>query len=657
MILESVEHGPLIWPTVEENSVIRTTKYVELSTAEKIQVDCDMQATNIILQGLPVDIYSLVNHHRVAKDLRERVQLLMQDSSFAVPVFSLGYDLIACLNKAMAFLTAIASSRNSSKSSSKNIPHNAAFQTKDLDTYDSDYDDLSNAHAVLMANISNYDSDVISETAQRMKPTLYDGIVMSEKHVSMPVIDDDETLILEEESRSKMSKKAKDPEVIAKKISHKPIDYEKLNRLTDILENVLLHNKNCRLNKLSGYVYPILPLNLLYHLLEFKFLGNYLRFTSTNVVPPKQPTSHSDEIQRPKIKVYCKKPKNVKHIGLSKIAKIVESKNANHSEPNHTWGSIATDILLSSSLVIIGCPACTLHRFIMDDPNITIEEYIRLKDEKARRQGRTFNWQTATNGKMEYYEDDSFTNLEIEYPAIVFDGISDTALSCEPMVSPLDNNEIDFNISFEESDDKEYMVIFGKNSCSCKIISVDNLKTDSEDENDKVNMPSSLSPEPIFGYIDDLDFFKDFENEFPAIAYNDLKSKSDPLMNLLIYRRGQAPKMVTGVDLFYLRSMDSRTTNIPYLLAITYLGMLRGGRASTSATTTRSSAPDYVTEDQEDLGGGAQVTRECCSGRTYQAFDSTFVGSSRVPYQRCFRPMTGDASTSKAPHTNDQPDP
>ncbi|GKB58324.1 hypothetical protein Tco_0914510, partial [Tanacetum coccineum] len=27
MILESVEHGPLIWPTVEENGVIRTKKY------------------------------------------------------------------------------------------------------------------------------------------------------------------------------------------------------------------------------------------------------------------------------------------------------------------------------------------------------------------------------------------------------------------------------------------------------------------------------------------------------------------------------------------------------------------------------------------------------------------------------------------------------
>nr|GEX01416.1 NIN-like protein [Tanacetum cinerariifolium] len=68
MILELVEHGPLIWPTIEENGVIRTKKYTELSAAEKIQANCDMKATNIILQGLPTDIYSLVNHHRVAKD-------------------------------------------------------------------------------------------------------------------------------------------------------------------------------------------------------------------------------------------------------------------------------------------------------------------------------------------------------------------------------------------------------------------------------------------------------------------------------------------------------------------------------------------------------------------------------------------------------------
>ncbi|GJS15905.1 hypothetical protein Tco_0410377 [Tanacetum coccineum] len=62
--------------------------------AEKIQADCDMKATNIILQGLLADIYSLM---------------------------------------------------------------------RDLDTYDSDCDDLSIAQAVLMANISNYGSGIILE--------------------------------------------------------------------------------------------------------------------------------------------------------------------------------------------------------------------------------------------------------------------------------------------------------------------------------------------------------------------------------------------------------------------------------------------------------------------------------------------------------------
>ncbi|GKE71370.1 hypothetical protein Tco_1529442 [Tanacetum coccineum] len=79
IILESVKHGPLIWPTIEENRVTRTKKYAELSATEKIQADCDLNAKNIILQGLPSDIYSLVNHHRVAKDLWEKVQLLMQE--------------------------------------------------------------------------------------------------------------------------------------------------------------------------------------------------------------------------------------------------------------------------------------------------------------------------------------------------------------------------------------------------------------------------------------------------------------------------------------------------------------------------------------------------------------------------------------------------
>nr|GEY36406.1 hypothetical protein [Tanacetum cinerariifolium] len=63
MILESVENGPLIWPTIKENGVTRPNKYSELSAAEATQANCDVKETNIIHQGLPLEVYALVSNH------------------------------------------------------------------------------------------------------------------------------------------------------------------------------------------------------------------------------------------------------------------------------------------------------------------------------------------------------------------------------------------------------------------------------------------------------------------------------------------------------------------------------------------------------------------------------------------------------------------
>nr|GEV26966.1 hypothetical protein [Tanacetum cinerariifolium] len=128
-----------------------------------------------------------------------------------------------------------------------------------------------------------------------------------------------------------------------------------------------------------------------------------------------------------------------------------------------------------------------------------MEEHVRLEEEKSRRRGKVYNWETATY-----------------------------ALSCEPMVSPLNDNKIDFRISFDESDNEDYTVIYDKNSFFYKIISVNDLKRDLENDNDKVNMPSFSSPKPTVSYFDDLDYFKDFKKDFPTIVYNDaLTSKLD----------------------------------------------------------------------------------------------------------------------------------
>ncbi|GJZ54963.1 hypothetical protein Tco_0610156 [Tanacetum coccineum] len=204
----------------------------------------------------------------------------------------------------------------------------------------------------------------------------------------------------------------------------------------------------------------------------------------------------------------------------------------------------------------------------------------------------------------------------------------------------------------------------------------------------------------------------------PAPSYVHIK---DPVRRLChkmiactISGRGQGPKKVTGIDLFYLRSMDRRTANVPYLLA-QYLFRNSEGRKSGARLSgghfighlaehfglvsdeglregppppppapqprTMSQRIKRIEEDMRDLqndvvgllGVVESFTTEksrvstwlisCmtqlmdASGHPYHAFDSTLVGSLRMPYQRRVRPRTRDASTFAAPHADDQPDP
>nr|GEY19931.1 hypothetical protein [Tanacetum cinerariifolium] len=83
MMLESIEHGPLVYPIVEENGQICNKKYAELTKQERLQDDCDVHATKILFQGLPPDVYALVNHFQTNKDIWDRVKLLMQGTELS----------------------------------------------------------------------------------------------------------------------------------------------------------------------------------------------------------------------------------------------------------------------------------------------------------------------------------------------------------------------------------------------------------------------------------------------------------------------------------------------------------------------------------------------------------------------------------------------
>nr|GEZ34219.1 hypothetical protein [Tanacetum cinerariifolium] len=83
---DSVINGPFQYGTVKVPitpstlASIRDRTYEDLKESEKIREACDIRATNIVLQGLPPDIYSLVNHHTVAKEIWDSVKLLIEGS-------------------------------------------------------------------------------------------------------------------------------------------------------------------------------------------------------------------------------------------------------------------------------------------------------------------------------------------------------------------------------------------------------------------------------------------------------------------------------------------------------------------------------------------------------------------------------------------------
>ncbi|GKD60622.1 hypothetical protein Tco_1298131 [Tanacetum coccineum] len=90
-ILKSIDEGPFQMGTTRVTAAEgtegplnlgpeRPRVYSDLSQDEKDRYNADIRATNIILQGLPKDIYSLINHYTDAKDIWDNVKMLLEGS-------------------------------------------------------------------------------------------------------------------------------------------------------------------------------------------------------------------------------------------------------------------------------------------------------------------------------------------------------------------------------------------------------------------------------------------------------------------------------------------------------------------------------------------------------------------------------------------------
>nr|GEV33299.1 copia protein [Tanacetum cinerariifolium] len=295
---------------VEKSGVTRPKKYSELSATEAIQADCNVKETNIILQGLPPEVYALVSNYKVAKELWERIQLLMQDAydsdcdelhtakvALIANLSHYGSDALAevhnhdnvnnnMINQAVQAMPSseqsniVNHSETEITSDINIIPYSqyviesqqAAVQNSNflaqqdaLILYSVEIDNLKQAlsehlkekeslmqtvtllknnfkkeesrniyrEIALEQRIKHLDNIVFKrgfqnpfylEKAQQLEPKLYDDNVI-EKTNGIVIHDTEETMMLAEESRSKMFFKQKDPMMLEKKVNTTPVDY------------------------------------------------------------------------------------------------------------------------------------------------------------------------------------------------------------------------------------------------------------------------------------------------------------------------------------------------------------------------------------------------------------------------------------------------
>ncbi|GJZ64746.1 retrovirus-related pol polyprotein from transposon TNT 1-94 [Tanacetum coccineum] len=206
MIISCADNRP---PMLEK---FMTKKYEELSVTKNLQADYDLKATNIVLQGLPPDVYAIINHHKVTKEIWDRVKLLMQgtklslqerecklydesdkflfvkgetlyhkfvtdvklardlhmtkfpqlDSGLAVLVFIRGGDPIACLNKVMAFLSVVAASRFSSTNNQLRTSNTILHSFLNKHTWFHKFTLLNHTHQCLAVHVFSQGDDPIA---------------------------------------------------------------------------------------------------------------------------------------------------------------------------------------------------------------------------------------------------------------------------------------------------------------------------------------------------------------------------------------------------------------------------------------------------------------------------------------------------------------
>nr|GEY05495.1 integrase, catalytic region, zinc finger, CCHC-type, peptidase aspartic, catalytic [Tanacetum cinerariifolium] len=152
-------------------------KYSELTPAKAIQADCDVKVTNIILQGLPPEVYTLGRKVSFATGTTRTYTPGASGSNPGKQRTVICYNYGQILHEEeLEFL--VDPGIVEGQATQTVITHNAAYQANDLDAYDSDCDEINTTKVALMANLSHYGSDALFESIEidRLKQTLSEQI-------------------------------------------------------------------------------------------------------------------------------------------------------------------------------------------------------------------------------------------------------------------------------------------------------------------------------------------------------------------------------------------------------------------------------------------------------------------------------------------------
>nr|GEV57756.1 hypothetical protein [Tanacetum cinerariifolium] len=193
----------------------RPRVYSDLTSKKKDRYNADIRATNILFQGLPKDIYSLINHYTDANDIWDNVKMLLEGSELKKKTVNHNCRFITVvkLNRGLrdsnydqlyAYLKQHENVQGRCNRGQGNNARGAGasgyegaqnrvgvlqrqdvaddlvlnvdnvFQADECDAFDSDVDEASTAQTMFMDNLSSadpvydeadpsYDSDVLSE--------------------------------------------------------------------------------------------------------------------------------------------------------------------------------------------------------------------------------------------------------------------------------------------------------------------------------------------------------------------------------------------------------------------------------------------------------------------------------------------------------------